>query len=303
MNNRKVSIRSGIAVAFSATILISSASLGAPKWKKIISSPSAGSSVSGFLEFNQDGSWTVPAGVTKVSVVVIGAGGGAGKLNIGGGGGGGGGSCVKRSSTVLVSANGGNGGGSTASATILPGPGQKVSESITVTPGETLNVFVGGGGGGGGNWGGSIFGGGGGYGACGTGGAGGIHNGGVAGGTSGSGLGGGGGSTTAVAGSNAVSSTGGSGAGNGGTGGAALIPGSNSSYGGGGGGTGGVGGFGANVPSSGYMGTSGEVGKPTTHCRESSTNAIFSWKADPGEPGSCLLACSGGGPGAVYLWW
>lgn len=112
-----------------------------PKWKKITSG--AGSSLQGgFMEFINDGTWTVPAGITRIQVIVIGAGGG-GRLNTNVGGGGGGGSCIKRSSTVLASADGGAGAGT---ATVAQ-PGSRTSVSLTVTPGETLNVFIGGGGG------------------------------------------------------------------------------------------------------------------------------------------------------------
>ena len=59
-------------------------------WKKLpVTSPG---SVGGFMEFNQDGTWTVPVGVTKINVYVVGGGGGGGR---GAGGGGGGGSCVR----------------------------------------------------------------------------------------------------------------------------------------------------------------------------------------------------------------
>jgi hypothetical protein len=43
----------------------------------------------------------------------------------------------------LISANGGNGGG-----TALATAGSKSSDTLSVTAGETLNIFVGGGGGG-----------------------------------------------------------------------------------------------------------------------------------------------------------
>lgn len=92
-----------ILVAISAG---SSFSEAAPKWKKIISSSSGGSIVN-YLEFYQDTAWTVPAGVTKVNVTVIGAGGGGG--GSGSGGGGGGGAAYTAAGTASTSSTGGAG--------------------------------------------------------------------------------------------------------------------------------------------------------------------------------------------------
>ncbi len=117
-----------------------------PKWKKVTSSSGGSTLQGGFMEFSKDSTWVVPAGVTKIQVLIIGGGGGGGNpLSYPAGGGGGGGSCIKRSSTELASANGGIGGKQDNS--IPPGPGVKTSLALTVTPAETLNIYVGGGGG------------------------------------------------------------------------------------------------------------------------------------------------------------
>ncbi|NUN04605.1 MAG: hypothetical protein HUU57_02480 [Bdellovibrio sp.] len=128
----------------------------APKWKKVISNSVSSGLQGGFVEFNQDGVFTVPTGVSKLFVTVIG---------------GGGGSCIKDAgSTVLVSADGGAGGDSGKDGK----RGTKTQTSLTVTPGSVLNIFVGGGGGGAVSFSTAVFGGAGGYGACGIGGTGGV---------------------------------------------------------------------------------------------------------------------------------
>lgn len=77
---------------------------------------------SNFQVFNSSGTFTVPAGITKVMVELWGAGGG------GGGGGGGG-----------YSNHGGNGGGG--------GGGGYVKDILNVSPGQSINVTIGSGGG------------------------------------------------------------------------------------------------------------------------------------------------------------
>lgn len=109
-------------------------------WKKITDNFRGG-----FVEFTYDTTWVVPAGVKKITVTVIGGGGGSGHISSGGGGGGG--SCIKLGSIFLVTANGGNGGNGGDSGSYLGEPGQTVSESVNVTGGQVLNIYVGGGGG------------------------------------------------------------------------------------------------------------------------------------------------------------
>jgi hypothetical protein len=75
-----------------------------------------GDPVSGNATFTSSGTWTAPAGVTSVTVSMIGGGGGGGGQDLGGGGGGGG------------------------------GGGQRYSTSSTVVPGTTYTVTVGTGG-------------------------------------------------------------------------------------------------------------------------------------------------------------
>lgn len=284
-------------------ILASSVSEAAPKWKKIISNSSGGSLQGGFMEFNQDSTWTVPTGVTKIQVMVIGGGGGGGAGVSGGGGGGG--SCVKNGSTVLISANGGNGGDSTKFGL----PGGKVQESLTVTPGTVLNLYVGGGGGGAFSYMDSSYNsyyasGAGGYGACGVGGNGGT-TGAYAGGAGGSNKGGGSGAAGTRVGVAATSATGADliyfssapGSVVASTGGLATAGGTSSS-GGGGGGSGGIGGC--------YSSQFGGFASSSIGCWN---NTQIS--KQPGEPGHFFSVAfsyggamgAGGGPGVIYIWW
>ncbi len=282
--------------------LLPSYSFAAPKWKKIISNSATGSLQGSFQEFSQDGTFTVPAGVTKIQVTVIGGGGGAG-VNGSIGGGGGGGSCIKNGATVLASADGGAGGAATANGL----PGSKTVTSLTVTPGTTLNVFVGGGGGGAvyNTTNGYFYGGSGGYGPCGSGGAGG-GSGAASGGAGGLNKGGGGGALSSTAGTASTSSTGGSSFYNQGSGNVscgAATGGSSSSAGtgnscGAGGGSGGIGGC--------YFGNAG-VAMNSITCFYG-----LNIQKDPGEPGHSsyvviasvgMYSGTGGGGGAVYISW
>lgn len=279
----------------------------APKWKKIISSSSGAGLQGGHMIFNQDTTWTVPAGVTKIQVMTIGAGGGGGGNS--GGGGGGGGSCVKSGSTVLTSADGGNGGAHAKSGLT----GKTVHATLTVTAGSTLDIFVGGGGGGGtyNNSNSYITGGSGGYGNCGSGGSGGNGSGSGVGGTGGLNKGGGGGAANNTNGVSATTSTGAPGsyyAGGAGyncsaTGGSATTPGPSSSGSGcaGGGASGGIGGC--------YFGVPGGLGISSTMCI-----SIGQVRQEPGDGGNYVYTTdfqastvyyygTGGGPGAVYIWW
>ena len=285
-----------ILVAISAA---SSFSEAAPKWKKIISSSSGGSIVN-YVEIHQDTVWTVPAGVTKVNVTVIGAGGGGGGASSGGGGGGG--SCIKSGSTVLVSANGGDGGAGNANGK----SGTTTNATLTVTPGATLDVFVGGGGGGGHlNTGNSYYyGGSGGYGNCGNGGAGGVGQSGT-GGAGGANKGGGGGGAYTASGTASTSSAGAPGmlftssastcATN--TGGAASTPGATNSC-GPGGASGGIGGC--------------TYGNPGLAINSQICGGVLNVVKEPGEgghfgtvfiPSNSVYLGTGGGGGAVYIWW
>lgn len=122
-----------------------------------------------FKIFNQNGTWTVPSGVKLITAIVIGAGGGSSFSIMTGGGGGGGGSCIMRGIIPLISANGGDGADIIDTVINFGKPGEKKSETIKVTPGEIINIYVGGGGGTA-NLGGPSSGG---YGFCGIGGRGG----------------------------------------------------------------------------------------------------------------------------------
>lgn len=286
------------------SLFLSTVSVAAPKWKKVISSSGASSLNGGYQEFNQDGTFTVPAGVTKIFYTIVGAGGGGG--GSGAGGGGGGGSCLKDGATTVASANGGTGGASGLNGT----NGTSVVGTYAVTPGATLNIYVGGGGGGGYliNSNGYYFGGSGGYGPCGNGGAGGAYNA-ATGGAGGANKGGGGGAANTAAGIAATSTTGGAGAYHAsGSGGACTAGSAGSASGPGpgipnsvcatGGGSGGLGGchFGAAslAMNSGYCGAGTFV------------------KKEPGEGGTYVYIINGsnvfnlgtgGGGGAVYIWW
>ncbi len=278
-------------------IFSSITSFAGPKWKKVNSTSGSGLQ-GGYTEFAQDGTWTVPAGVTKIFVTVIGGGGGGGSgASYLSGGGGGGGSCIKRSTTALISANGGVGGKFDGS--VLSTPGSRANDFVTVTPGETLNIYVGGGGGAAG-----YAGGGGGYGPCGVGGAGGAGSGG-AGGTGGANLGGGGGGGNNPGG-NAASTTGGTGddygysGGIGGTSTAGGAPGGSNSA-GGGGGSGGAGGAGGGA-------SSASRGSFATGRVLFTTNStVINYLMPAGERGtnyeSYAPEALGGGPGAVYIEW
>lgn len=264
----------------------------APKWKKIISNPSGGSSLQGgFMEFNKDGTWTVPTGVTKIQVMVIGGGGGAQ------GGGGGGGSCLKNGSTVLVSADGGNGGDISKHGFA----GATSQTSLTVTAGTVLNVFVGGGGGGGyafmdGSYNMHYYSGAGGYGACGSGGSGG-NNAASTGGAGGSNKGGGSGAVVSRVGIASASATGADLVYN-----AAGSLGTNANTGG-------------TVSSGSSGGGSGSIGGCYGTTAGVSLNSLSCFtvpaKKEPGEPGNIFSISSGngisggtgGGPGIVYIWW
>ncbi|NUN04607.1 MAG: hypothetical protein HUU57_02490 [Bdellovibrio sp.] len=109
-------------VSFLFVSTLSPAVIAAPKWKKIISG--AGSSLQGgFVEFIKDSTWIVPAGVTRVQVMVIGAGGG-GRFSTNNGGGGGGGEAVAGgSATTSSGAPGGNNGGLGGTSTVGGGLG------------------------------------------------------------------------------------------------------------------------------------------------------------------------------------
>ena len=157
------------------------------------------SCTSNVLSFTTVGAatWTVPAGVTSVQIVATGGGGG------GGGTGGG-----------YIGGLGGNGG--------------VVTATLTVSPGDVLNLFVGGGGGAGGNGGSSYYGGG----------AGGGGSSNVNGGTTNQVIAGGGGG-----GSGATNSTCNGGDANGGSADCSSV--GNAGY-GGSGGAGGIGGVGGN---------------------------------------------------------
>ena len=114
--------------------------------------------------FNIDGTYTVPNGLSVLTIeAVAGGGGGGGGDGSGssgqgsGSGGSGGNSGIIRASnnSVLVKANGGAGGsgeGDSCCTSGSPGNGangQSITQVVQVTPGEVLNVKVGGGGGGG----------------------------------------------------------------------------------------------------------------------------------------------------------
>ncbi|MGZ6450582.1 MAG: beta strand repeat-containing protein [Bdellovibrio sp.] len=185
------------------------------------------------------GTVTVPAGVTKIGYVLIGGGGGGCPVSSLGGGGGGGSSAIYDTTTLslLASANGGAGcngyGGAASSGSISTG-------IAAVTPGDSLNVYVGGGGGGGSIQSGGE-GGGGGSGYYG-GGGGGPYGGGGGTGTSGGTAGAGGVATAGVqyaGGNGSISTNAYSAGGNGSTGGAhGITSGGGGGYGSGGGGTG-----------------------------------------------------------------
>lgn len=260
----------------------------APKWKKVISNAASSNLQGGFMEFKQNGTFVVPAGVTKIHVNVIGAGGGGGANAAGGGGGGG--SCIKNGATVLSSANGGAGGPQGKSGS----PGASVYTALTVSAGATLSIFVGGGGGGASYVAGTAYAGSGGYGPCGVSGSGGSGGVGAV-GVGGSDIGGGGGSTSA-AGATATTSTGGGGA-NCSTGGGSESGNVALTTCGTGGNSGGIGG--CLYASVGVALRSAVCGYTTAVTKE------------PGEPGTygyvfvdqTYFVGTGGGPGAVYIWW
>ncbi|MFZ2190559.1 MAG: hypothetical protein WAV48_07350 [Candidatus Magasanikiibacteriota bacterium] len=116
------------------------------------------------VTFTEDGTYTIPVGITALTFESTGGGGGggggdgSGSSGQGSGPGGtGGNSGVVKSSdgSVLTKANGGAGGageGDSCCTSGSPGNGangQRVTQTIQVTPGEVLNIKVGGGGGGG----------------------------------------------------------------------------------------------------------------------------------------------------------
>ena len=275
----------------------------APKWKKVISSSGASSLKGGYQEFNQDGTFTVPADVTKIFYTVIGAGGGGGGNGTGGGGGGG--SCLKNGATVVASANGGTGGASGLNGV----NGTKEVGTYTVTPGATLNIYVGGGGGGGyfinGNS--SYYAGSGGYGPCGNGGAGGAYSSAI-GGAGGANKGGGGGAANTVSGTAAASTTGGAGAYFTSSGGSCAA-----------GSAGSASGPGPGIPNNtcGTGGGSGGLGGCHFGSASLAMNSGFcglgiSVNKEPGEGGVYVYAFNGsnvlnmgtgGAGGAVYIWW
>lgn len=94
------------------TVLTSNGTGATPSWQ----TPTAGSGFSNLQIFTSSGTFTIPTGVTKVKVTVVGGGGGGGNGSNG------------------VGASGGGGGG--AAISILSG----------VTPGNTLTVTIGAGG-------------------------------------------------------------------------------------------------------------------------------------------------------------
>lgn len=279
-------------------------------------SSGGGGTAHGVAEFDRDGTWTVPTGVTSINVTVIGAGGGGSSMQAQDGGGGGGGSCIKNGAAVLASANGGRGAHRNEERAQ---PGSVTHSNVSVTAGNTLNIYVGGGGGGGGYYGstGASYGGGGGYGFCGTGGAGG-DNASFAGGAGGADKGGGGGAghngtnpyaggAAPAGGAGGVGSYNGVGSG-GGAGGTATNGGGNgSSIGGGGGGSGGAGGGAGYFDGTNYRprATSGGYASSTVSATIS-TSPYYSMTLKPGEAGHGVITSlfgRPGGPGRVIISW
>lgn len=113
------------------------------------------------MEIKSDQSYTVPPGITALTIIAKGGGGGGGAEDTSyngqgaGGGGTGGNTCVFKSSgsVLLVKGNGGNGGDGTGDVNNPPASagsnGNTTTQVINVTPGESLDIKVGGGGGGG----------------------------------------------------------------------------------------------------------------------------------------------------------
>lgn len=244
----------------------------------------------GSISFLSDTTWTVPAGVTKIRVLIIGGAGGGSAGSAAGGGGGG--SCIKRGGSAIAFANGGDGAG----ASLPAKPGQRAYADISVLPGEVLSLYIGGGGGGG-YLSGSAYAGGGGYGACGSGGNGGT-SGTYTGGLGGLNNGGGGGSVNGKSGNNASSGLGGDGAssvaGSQASGGS-FDGGGNNLY-GSGGGSGSIGGC--------YAG-----GHTGIEMRSRFCYIRGQVSKDFGEPGSqgiildSVAVASGGGPGYIAIWY
>ncbi len=274
--------------------------------------------------FNKNDSWTIPDGVTSITVEVTGAGGGA--LLNGAAGGGGGGSCIKSGAVVLASANGGNGGSVSDTVNINFGAdGQTVVSTVDVTPGSTINIFVGGGGAGGSYINGSYYrGGGGGYGPCGVSGNGGSVAG-FTGGLGGLNVGGGGGAGATVGstnyGANGNTSTtvnGANGSSSSSKGGTVDASNSQSTY-GGGGGSGGLGSIGGSYSTSSGIptsyGTTGLVGRNDVDSYASNANGScnINYKLNPGQGGKVAICGSsnnlvslfggGGAGGQVKISW
>lgn len=289
-----------IKLATVSVCILFSIQANSASWKKL---PVASKgSVGGFIEFNQDSTWTVPVGVTKVNLYVVGGGGGSAYSNASAGGGGGG-SCVKKGATELAVANGGKGGGAASGSATA---GSKISLTVTVSAGDILNIYVGGGGGAGGFNGNfsSYGGGGGGYGFCGAGGNGGSYNATYVGGVGGLNKGGGGGASTTASGASAASSNGANG-GTGGNGGTAASGGNAAGTGSGGGGSGGSGGCSGWY----YSYKNGTYSTGLQQCEmvsnANSIESIAMFIADPGAPGQKLgdYTFTGGGPGVVIISW